>query len=55
MNWLGAEFCVAAISDTLLAFGEATGARQVGSTPVPFPDDRYKTIAVMWRRSSVQS
>ncbi len=54
MNWLGAEFCVAAISDTLLAFGEATGARQVGSTPVPFPDDRYKTIAVMWRRSSVQ-
>ena len=54
MNWLGAEFAFAAISDTLLPFGEATGARQVGSTPVPFPDDRYKTIAVLWRRSSVQ-
>lgn len=54
MNWLGAEFAVAAISDTLLPFGDATGARMVGSTPVPFPDERYKTIAVVWRRSSVQ-
>ncbi len=54
MNWLGAEFAVAAISDTLLPFSDATGARMVGSTPVPFPDDRYKTVAVLWRRSSVQ-
>jgi hypothetical protein len=51
MNWLGAEYAVAAISDTLLPFGEASGARQVGVASVPFPDDRYKTVALSWRRA----
>jgi hypothetical protein len=54
MNWLGAEHIIAAISDTLLPFSDATGGRQIGNTPVPFPDDRYKTVAVWWLRSRVQ-
>ncbi len=39
MNWLGAEHAVAAISDTLLSAGTASGARMLGSAAVPFPDD----------------
>ena len=54
MNWLGAEHIIAAISDTLLPFSDASGGRQIGNTPVPFPDDRYKTVAVWWKRSQVQ-
>ena len=54
MNWLGAEFAIAAISDTLLPFGIDTGARMIGTSSVPFPDDRYRTIALSWRRSRSQ-
>jgi molybdopterin/thiamine biosynthesis adenylyltransferase len=54
INWLGAEHIIAAISDTLLPFSGATGGRQIGNTFVPFPDDRYKTVAVWWKRSQVQ-
>jgi hypothetical protein len=51
MNWLGAEHAVAAISDTLLAAGTASGARMLGTVAVPFPDERYRTIALSWHRS----
>ncbi len=51
MNWLGAEHAIAAVSDTLLPAGLVTGARMVGESSVPFPDDRYRTIAVSWQRS----
>jgi len=51
MSWLGAEFAIAAISDILMPIGIKTGARQFGSHWVPFPDDRYRTIAVTWRRA----
>jgi molybdopterin/thiamine biosynthesis adenylyltransferase/nitroreductase len=51
MNWLGAEFAIAAISDTLVPIGNPTGARMVGTAWVPFPDDRYRTVAVSWRRA----
>jgi hypothetical protein len=54
MNWLGAEFAVAAISETLLPVCSSAGARQIGSFAVPYPDDRYKTIVIGWRRSSSQ-
>ena len=54
MNWLGAEFAIAAVSDSWLALGKDTGARMVGTTSVPFPDDRYRTIALQWRRSRSQ-
>jgi hypothetical protein len=51
MNWLGAEHAVAAISDTLLSAGTASGGRMLGSAAVPFPDERYRTIALSWHRS----
>jgi molybdopterin/thiamine biosynthesis adenylyltransferase/nitroreductase len=54
MNWLGAEFAIAAVSETWLALGKDTGARMVGTCSVPFPDDRYRTIALSWRRSRSQ-
>jgi nitroreductase len=51
MNWLGAEHAIAAISDTLLFAGTASGGRMLGEAAVPFPDDRYRTIALSWHRS----
>ena len=51
MQWLGAEYAIAAVSDTLLATGHDTAARQVGTTSVPFPDERYRTVAVEWIRA----
>jgi molybdopterin/thiamine biosynthesis adenylyltransferase len=51
MNWLGAEFAIAAVSDRLLAVGAVTGAVQVGTSWVPFPDERYRTVAVAFRRT----
>jgi hypothetical protein len=54
MNWLGSEYAIAGVSDTLLPFGIDNGARQLGVAAVPFPDARYRTIAVEWRRSRTQ-
>ena len=54
MNWLGAEFAIAGVSDSLVPFGNLTGARMVGTCWVPYPDDRYRTVAVSWRRSRSQ-
>ncbi|MGA2295464.1 MAG: Rv1355c family protein [Acidimicrobiales bacterium] len=51
MNWLGAEFAVAAVADRLMPVADVTGARMIGTTWVPFPDDRYKTVALAWRRT----
>ena len=50
MNWLGSEFAIAAVSDTLMPVGDVTGAVQVGTQWVPFPDERYRTVAVSWHR-----
>jgi nitroreductase len=51
MQWLGAEFAVAAVSDSLLDTGHDTGARQIGIESVAFPDERYRTVAVQWVRA----
>jgi molybdopterin/thiamine biosynthesis adenylyltransferase/nitroreductase len=50
LNWLGAEFAIAAVSDTLMPVGTVTGGVQVGTQWVPFPDERYRTIAISWQR-----
>ena len=50
LNWLGAEFAIAAVSDTLMPVGTVTGGVQVGTHWVPFPDERYRTIAISWQR-----
>ena len=51
MNWLGAEFAVAAISDTLVEVARPAGGRVVGTASVPYPDERYRTICASWDRS----
>ena len=51
MNWLGAEFAIAAVSDRLLPVGDVTGAKMVGTQSVPFPDERYRTIAAAYYRT----
>ena len=51
LNWLGAEFGVAAISDRLLPITELSGAIRIGTTSVAFPDERYRTVAVSYRRN----
>lgn len=50
MNWLGAEYAVAAVSDRLLPIGPLTGGTVIVSSSVPYPDERYRTIAVQYRR-----
>ncbi len=50
MNWLGAEFAIAAVSDALVPIGSEAGGRQFGEHWVPFPDERYRTVAVCWYR-----
>jgi molybdopterin/thiamine biosynthesis adenylyltransferase/nitroreductase len=54
INWLGSEYAVAGVSDVLLPIGLATGARQIGTATVPYPDERYRTIALTWCRSQSQ-
>jgi hypothetical protein len=51
MNWLGAEFSIAAVADRLLAVAAVTGGVQVGTSWVSFPDERYRTVAVAFRRT----
>ena len=51
MNWLGAEFAIAAVSDTLIRIGIRRGRGSSASAWVPFPDERYRTVAVTWRRA----
>jgi len=54
MSWLGAEFAIAAVSDRLIPLGSDTGGRMVGTASVPFPDERYRTVAVEWRRARIE-
>lgn len=54
MNWLGAEFAFAAVSDNMLRHITDTGLRMIGTTWVPYPDDRYRTIAISWRKSRIK-
>ncbi|MDE3221940.1 MAG: Rv1355c family protein [Acidobacteriota bacterium] len=51
MNWLGAEVAIATASKRLFRVGASAGSEQVGTEAVPFPDERFETIAVSWRRA----
>ncbi len=51
MNWLGAEYAFTGVSDRLIEPGMRAGARPISETAVPFPDARYRTVAVEWRRA----
>lgn len=51
LNWLGAEFAISAVADRLIPVGDVTGAIRVGTTSVAFPDERYRTVAMSFRRT----
>jgi molybdopterin/thiamine biosynthesis adenylyltransferase/nitroreductase len=51
MNWLGADYAFAAVSDTLLAPCGEAGARAMGLSSVPYPNERYRTIGIAWNRA----
>jgi molybdopterin/thiamine biosynthesis adenylyltransferase/nitroreductase len=51
MTWLGSEFVISTVADRLMPLGVTIGAIQVGTTPVPFPDERYRTVASTFRRT----
>ena len=51
LNWLGAEFAIAAVADRMLPVGEVPGAIRIGTSSVAFPDERYRTVAVSYRRT----
>ena len=51
MTWLGAEFAISTVADRLMPLGATIGAIQVGTTAVPFPDERYQTVASSFRRT----
>ena len=51
LNWLGSEFAIAAVADRMLPVGELTGVIRLGETSVAFPDERYRTVAVSYRKN----
>jgi len=51
MNWLGAEVAIATAAKRLFRVGSSAGSQQIGTESVPFPDERFETIAVSWRRT----
>ncbi len=50
-NWLGAERTIACVSDALVPLGKLAGGEVLSENWVPFPDARYRTVAVTWQRS----
>ena len=51
LNWLGAEFAVMAVADRMIFSGDLTAFIRIGETSVSFPDDRYRTVAISYRRA----
>ncbi len=51
MNWLGAEFAVAAVVDSWVALLSPSGGRQVGERGALSADGRARRVAVSWRRA----
>jgi molybdopterin/thiamine biosynthesis adenylyltransferase len=51
LEWLGAEVAVAAVADRIEAHIASSGGRKLGHEAAPYPDERYRTIMVAWRRS----
>ena len=51
LHWLGAEFAILAVADRMLPVGRETGSLQIGTTSVVFPDERYRTVAMSYRRT----
>jgi molybdopterin/thiamine biosynthesis adenylyltransferase len=54
LDWLGGQFALCTASDHALDRWHSTGGRQVdGRSPVPYPDDRYRTVMMWWERDRI--
>ncbi len=51
LNWLGSERAIATTSDVLVPVARQAGADQFGEHWVPYPDERYRTVALTMQRS----
>ncbi|MCU1380252.1 MAG: Rv1355c family protein [Acidimicrobiales bacterium] len=55
MTWFGVRFAMCTCSDTTAPRWESTGGRAMPDlAPVPFPDDRYRTLLLWWDRELVE-
>jgi hypothetical protein len=51
MTWFGTRYAVATCSDKVAVRWATTGARTfVDLDPVAYPDDRYRTVLILWDR-----
>jgi hypothetical protein len=54
MNWFDAGFALCTCSTRVASRWESTGGRPIaGFEPVPYPDERYGTIPLWWRRDDL--
>ncbi len=51
LEWLGSEVAVAGVADRMEELLAISGGRMLGHEAAAFPDERYRTIMVAWRRS----
>jgi len=53
LAWFGAEYCVGTMSDRFAEDVAGSGGQILGSEPAPFPNDDYRTLLAVWRRSRI--
>lgn len=51
LEWLGSEVAVAAVADRMEELLAISGGRMLGHEAAAYPDERYRTVMIAWRRS----
>ena len=53
LAWFGAEYSLGTLSDRFAKDVVNSGGHILNSEPAPFPNDQYRTLLAVWRRSRV--
>ena len=53
LNWFGAEYSLGTMSDRFADDVVNSGGQILESEPAPFPNDQYRTLLAVWRRSRI--
>jgi hypothetical protein len=53
LNWFGAEYSLGTMSDRFADDVVNSGGQILDSEPAPFPNDQYRTLLAVWRRSRI--
>jgi nitroreductase len=53
LTWFGAEYSLGTLSDRFADDVVHSGGHILGNEPAPFPNDQYRTLLCVWRRSRV--